>query len=88
MIITRSEDGLVDGIAVRDPTLSDHFAVLCTLKLTKPRAGQHETRYRKLRPIDMSAFCKDLKDSTVLQETITDLPTQEYLISTLQSDSG
>ena len=34
LIITRSEDDLVDGIVVRDPSLSDHFAVHCTLKLT------------------------------------------------------
>ena len=38
LIITRSEDDLVDGIVVRDPPLSDHFAVHCTLKLSKPRA--------------------------------------------------
>jgi len=75
LIITRSEDDLVDGIVVRDPTLSDHFAVHCTLKLSKPRAEQHEIRYRKLRSVDMSALCKDLGDSIVLQENITDLPT-------------
>ena len=74
LIITRSEDDLVDGMVVRDPTLSDHFAVHCTLKLTKPRAEQHEIKYRKLSSIDMSVFRKDLKDSTVFQETITDLP--------------
>ena len=31
LIITRSADNLVDSIVVRDPTLSDHFAVHCTL---------------------------------------------------------
>ena len=60
---------------VRDPTLSDHFAVHCTLKLTKPRTEQHEIRYHKLSSIDLSDFREDLKDSTVLQESITDLPT-------------
>lgn len=40
LIITPSEDDLVDSIVVRDPTLSDHFAVHCTLKITKPRAEQ------------------------------------------------
>ena len=74
LIITRSEDDLVDGIVVRDPTLSDHFAVHCTLRI-KPRAEQHEIRYRKLRSVHMSALCKDLRDSIVLQENITDLPT-------------
>ena len=29
----------------------------------------------KLRSVDMSALCKDLRDSIVLQENITDLPT-------------
>ena len=48
LIITRPEDDLVDGIVVRDPTLSDRFAVHCTLKLSKPRAEQHNIRYRKL----------------------------------------
>ena len=75
LIITRSEDDLVDGIVVRDPTLSDRFAVHCTLKLSKPRAEQHNIRYRKLRFVDMSALCKDLRDSIVLQENITYLPT-------------
>ena len=65
----------MDGIVVRDPTLSDHFSVHCTLKLSKPRAEQHNIRYRKLRSIDMSALCKGLRDSIVLQENITDLPT-------------
>ena len=68
--ITRSEDDLVDGIVVRDPILSDHFAVHCTLKLSKPRAEKYEIRYRKLRSVDMSALCKDLSDSIVLQENI------------------
>ena len=36
---------------------------------------QHEIRYRKLSSIDLSDFREDLKDSTVLQESITDLPT-------------
>ena len=65
----------MDGIVVRDPTFSDHFAVHCTLKLSKPRAKQHEIRYRELRSVEMSALCKDLRDSIVLQENITDLPT-------------
>ena len=65
LIITRSEDDLVDGIVVGDPPLPDHFAVHCTLKLSKPRAEQHEIRYRKLRSVDMSALCKDLRDSIV-----------------------
>ena len=30
LIITRSEDDVVDGIVVSGPTLSDHFAVHCT----------------------------------------------------------
>ena len=75
LIITRSEGDLEDGIVVRDPTLSDQFAVHCTLKLSKPRAEQHEIRYRKLRSVDMSALCKDLRNSIILQEKITDLPT-------------
>ena len=75
LIITRSEDDLVDGIVVRDPPLSDHFTVHCTLKLSKPRAEQHEIRYCKLRSVNMSALCEDLRDSIVLQENITDLPT-------------
>ena len=61
LIITRSEDDLVDSIVVRDSTLSDHFAVHCTMKLSKPRAEQHEIRCRKLRSVDMSALCKDLR---------------------------
>ena len=65
----------MNGIVVRDPSVSDHFAVRCTLKLSKPRAEQREIRYRKLRSVDMSALCRDLRDSIVLQENITDLPT-------------
>lgn len=75
LIITRSEDDLVDGIVIRHPTLSDHFAVHCTLKLSKPRAEQREIKYRKLRSVDMSALCKDLRDSIFFQENITNLPT-------------
>ena len=75
LIITRIEDDLVDGIVVRDPTLSDHFDVHCILKLSRCQSEQHEIRHRKLRSVDTSALCKDLRDSIVLQENITDLPT-------------
>lgn len=75
LIITRSEDNPVNGIVVRDPSVSDHFAVNCTMKLSKPRAEQREIRYSKLRSVDMSALCRGLRDSIVLQENITDLPT-------------
>ena len=68
LLITRSEDDLVDGIVVRDPTLSDHFAVHCTMKLSKPGAEQHEILCRKLRSVDMSALCKDLRYSTVCRK--------------------
>ena len=44
-------------------------------ELSKPRAEQDDIRYRKLRSVDMSALCKDLRDSIVLQENMTDLPT-------------
>ena len=47
LIITRFDDNFVDGIDTRDPTLSDHFAVHCTLKLSKARAEQRDIRYRK-----------------------------------------
>ena len=42
---------------------------------SKRLAEQHEIRNRKLRSVAMSDLCKDLRDSTVLQEMITDLPT-------------
>ena len=51
------------------------FCCVLHTETSKRLAEQHEIRYRKLRSVAMSDLCKDLRDSTVLQEMITDLPT-------------
>ena len=73
VIITRSDDDLVDNVMVRDPTLSDHLAVHCNLKLKKPRAERKEIKYRKLNSIDMKSLHNHLKEYTQSQDTVNDL---------------
>ena len=69
VIITRSDDVLVEDIMVRDPVLSNHLAMHYKLTLKKPPVNQQKIRYRKLRSIDMKNLCNDLMKSGFIHES-------------------
>lgn len=53
LIITRKTDDIVLNCNVKDPDLSDHYAVHCMLSLDKPTVRSVEKTYRQLRSVDM-----------------------------------
>ena len=65
LLITRNDDLLVNNVYVRDPVLSDHFAVHCKLAIAKPRAPMCSVTYRKISSINMDHFRRDLSQSSI-----------------------
>ena len=63
LVITRKDENIIADCNVYDPCLSDHYFVNCTLNLDRPRHVKIKLTYRKLRSIDMEAFCSDLASS-------------------------
>ena len=66
LIITRSDDSLIKRIKVRDPIISDYYAVHCDLVLQKPQFAKKTITYRKLRSINIETFCEDIQNSPLL----------------------
>ena len=70
-VITRENDGLLQHAEV-GPLFSDHSALLCDLKTSKPHPRKEWIQYRKLNAIDFNKFNLDL--STALQTNNTIQP--------------
>lgn len=76
LIITRSNDDTVVGDAqIDDLAISDHFAVLCDLRLQKPPALRKHISWRKFKEIDIAQVCHDLRTSTELLAPTSDAAT-------------
>ena len=77
-MITRSDDhDLISHVSVTDPAISDHYAVLCMISITKPCYPLREINCRKLKSIDMEGFVKGISNSSLTDakyaENVTDL---------------
>ena len=70
-----SDESLVKHVVVRDPALSDHYAVYCNLCLQKPQFAKKVVNFRRLRSIDMDSFREDIRSSSLIQKQATDLDT-------------
>ena len=70
-----SDESLVKHVVVRDPTLSDHYAVYCNLCLQNPQFAKKLVNFRKLRSFDMESFREDIRSSSLKQKQATDLDT-------------
>ena len=78
LVITRSDDhDLISHVSVTDPAISDHYAVLCMISITKPCYPRREINCRKLKSIDMERFVKGISNSSLTDatyaENVTDL---------------
>ena len=67
VVITRSNDPLIREVRVRDPVISDQYAVHCDLLLKKPQFAKKVVSFRKLHSIDIDSFCGNIKNSPLLQ---------------------
>lgn len=78
LLITRSSDDITD-IIISDPAISDHYAVIFKLPLTKPCAEKKSVTSRKYKDIDITEFYNDLRTTAVITSpasTVSALITQ------------
>lgn len=72
LVISRSDDLLINSYNIMDPGLSDHYAVLCELRLQKSNFERKPVNSRNLRTLRMESFCTDFIDAFP-DEQCTDL---------------
>ena len=71
LIITRKEENFIDNFSVKDPAISDHMALHCSLAFEKPKHEKKVILYRKLKNIDYEKFCADILESGILTSSIS-----------------
>ena len=69
----RGGDDIVTDLNFDYSLPSDHFAVLCRLKLSKPSASKITVTSRKLRSINVEEFEQDVRSSLLFTEPCDDL---------------
>ncbi len=62
LVITRENDDFLQHAEVGS-LFSDHFALLCDLKTSKPPLQKERIQYRQLNKIDFNEFNKDLENA-------------------------
>ena len=65
LVITRSDENVASKFDVYDPSVSDHFAVSCTLSFPKTSFERKEICCRKLKSIDMQTFRDEISNSAL-----------------------
>ena len=60
---------------IRDPIVSDHFAVHCDLGVQKPKFSKKNVTFRKLRLINIDSLYKDIGNSNPSHNSPHDLNT-------------
>ena len=76
LIFCRESDNLVLNIDVSPSLPSDHHVVSCQLAMPKPLPLRKVVEFRKLRTIDNTQFCEDIRTSRLILEpadNLTDL---------------
>ena len=73
LLIMRGGDDIVTDLNIDYSLPSDHFAVLCRLKLSKPSASKITVTSRKLRSINVEEFKQDVRSSSLFTEPCNDL---------------
>lgn len=71
LIIDRQVDSVLSAFSARSDLPSDHYAVLCTVAFTRPRATKSQVVFRKFRDIDMEAWREDILDSDLHKPAVT-----------------
>ena len=66
LVITRSQEDIIDNIHVSNPGISDHLAVSFKLAVKKPDFERKVIQFRKLKSIDHNAFQADILSSGLL----------------------
>lgn len=72
-IITRNQCNLMEDVMVRDPLISDRYAIFMHLLLHKPQFPRKTIRHRKSRSIDCAEFNDTIMNSSLFDESRLDL---------------
>ena len=70
-LITRLSNSFLNNIRIDIPHMSDHSAIHCTLRLTKPPNTQVTTTTRSYKRISTAALCEDIR-SLLLSKHMSD----------------
>ena len=63
LVITKSNDSILQSCTVSDPGLSDHYAVYCNLLLQKTLFRKKLVNSRNLRNLDLDTLSNDILNS-------------------------
>ena len=72
LLITRVSDNVVSNVNVDRSLPSDHAAVMCLLKISRPLATKKTICFRKLRSINMENFRNDITASLLVTNPAED----------------
>ena len=73
LIITRQSDDFVAEEPFSERFISDHAAVICSLRTRRPVAELKHAEYRKLKSIHSKLFAEDIRNSTLCIDPPDDL---------------
>lgn len=73
LIITRTDDDIINNVFVKDPAISDHSAVFCNLMIKKPPFDKIVSKCRNLKGLDFLSFADQLSNSLLLTDPQNDL---------------
>ena len=63
LTITRNNEQPISDIQVKEIIDSDHFSVLSTFKIMKPKLARKVIEYRKIKAINTNDFKQDIKNA-------------------------
>ena len=73
LIITRKSESIISDITADRSLPSDHFALLCSVKISRPSAAKKIICFRKLRDINIENFRKDISESSLVTAPASDV---------------
>jgi len=85
LIVTREDDDCVES-AVVDELISDHHAVHCVLKCSKPHPNKKILQYRNIKTLDPNSLNKVVSESTLCRTPVDDFSNVDGLVSQYQHD--
>lgn len=68
LVITRSEENIVNNVNVFDPVISDHSAIQLQLTLRKPQFMKKTLTFRNLRSLNCDALKTDISSSSLIRD--------------------
>ena len=73
LLITSMSDKLVSNISVLPTLPSDHYVISCQVAIQRPAIPRRIIEYRRLKAIDIDAFCHDIAVSSLVTNPANDL---------------